>query len=114
MRKKLTYVLLISLLVGGSSAFAMMGEEGVLGHDFNMSKSTALRLLNTKNTLEVNSHHYKVRGTVSGKAGESFTEAPDRMLTFSNLWLEKPNKTVWYYQIDPEDKDATLYIEQKD
>lgn len=100
MRKKLTYVLLASLLVTGSSAFAMMGDEGVSGRDFNISKSTALQLMNTDKTLEAGGHHYKVTGTVTGTAGETFKEAPEEMIRFYNGWTYNKAPTSWQYLFD--------------
>jgi hypothetical protein len=100
MRKKLTYVFLISLLVAGSSAFAMMGEEGVSGNDFNISRSTALKLLNTDQPLEVGGHHYKVTGTVVGTAGKMFTTAPDEIIHFNNSSTYGQAPTQWSYMLD--------------
>lgn len=100
MKNKLSYILLVSLLVAGSSAFAMMGEEGVSGRGFDISRSTALRLMNTDKTLEVGGHHYKVTGTVAGTAGEMFKTAPEEILHFYNGWTYNTAPTSWQFMFD--------------
>ena len=97
MKNKSTYVLLACLLIAGSSVFAMEEKEGVFGRDFHISQSTVLRLLNTDQTLEVDGHHYKVTGRVTGTAGDMFTQSPERMIRFYNGSTYDKAPSAWQY-----------------
>ncbi|MBX9622158.1 MAG: hypothetical protein K2X28_09125 [Alphaproteobacteria bacterium] len=99
MRKKLTYVLLATLLVTGSSAFAMM-EEGVSGQNFSIQRSKVIDALKTGKELEIGGHKYKVTGTIDGTAGEMFKTAPDPMVHFYNGWTYDKAPTEWQYLFD--------------
>jgi hypothetical protein len=100
-RKKLTYILLASLFVTGSSAFAMMENEGVSGRGFNVSRATVMRLMNKDETLNVGGHKYKVTGTITGAAGETFKSDPaNETIHFYNGWTYDKAPTEWQYLFD--------------
>lgn len=102
MKNKLSYILLVSLLVAGSSAFAMMEGEGVLGEgrSFNAHRSKVVEALETGKPIEIGGHHYKVTGTIVGTAGEMFKTDSDPMVHLYNGWTYNKTPTSWQYLLD--------------